>query len=128
MLHVNAIVHLLPNILPLHFVQACCNHNAGGYFYPPLEKLKKYKVIVTTLVTAGRLVSANFPPGHFTHIFIDEAGQAEEPEVIIPIAGIFEPAVADRDGGQVVLAGDPKQLGPILRSPIALRYGLGKYL
>lgn len=85
-------------------------------------------MIVTTLVTAGRLVSANFPPGHFTHIFIDEAGQAEEPEAIIPVAGIFESAVADRDGGQVVLAGDPKQLGPILRSPIALRYGLGKYM
>lgn len=26
----------------------------------------------------------------------------------------------------MVLAGDPKQLGPILRSPLAIQYGLGE--
>ena len=34
-----------------------------------------------------RLVSANFPAGHFTHIFLDESGHAIEPEAVIPIAG-----------------------------------------
>ena len=42
-----------------------------------METLQKYKVLVTTLVTAGRLASAQFPPEHFTHVFIDEAGQAQ---------------------------------------------------
>lgn len=31
--------------------------------------------------------------GHFTHVFLDEAGQATEPEALIPIAFISE-----RDG------------------------------
>lgn len=30
--------------------------------------------------------------------------------------------------GMLVLAGDPKQLGPILRSPYAIKYGLGEML
>lgn len=85
----------------------------------------KYKVVVSTLVTAGRLVTANFPSSHFSHIFMDESGQATEPETLIAIAGIFESEVDVKDGGQVVLAGDPEQLGPVLRSPLAIDGGLG---
>jgi len=33
------------------------------------------------------LVSAQFPIDHFTHIFIDEAGHAMEPESLVAIAG-----------------------------------------
>jgi len=87
----------------------------------------KYKVIVSTLITAGRLVTANFPPQQFSHIFVDEAGQATEPETLIAIAGIFESELVMKDGGQVVLAGDPEQLGPVLRSPLAMRGGLGQF-
>ncbi|XP_068695788.1 putative helicase mov-10-B.1 [Montipora foliosa] len=89
-------------------------------FYPSKEELMTdYRIIVTTLVTAGRLVSADFPRNHFTHIFIDEAGHATEPECIIPVANLLDPA-----SGQLVLAGDPKQLGPIIRSPISQEHGL----
>ena len=73
-----------------------------------------------------RLVSAMFPRDHFSHIFIDEAGHATEPECIIPVADLLDPN--HPRGGQLVLAGDPKQLGPILRSPISVKYGLGKYV
>lgn len=83
-----------------------------------LEDLAKFRIIVVTLVTAGKLASAGFPQDHFTHLFIDEAGHATEPEAIIPLAGILAAK------GQMVLAGDPKQLGPVLRSPIALKHGL----
>lgn len=34
-----------------------------------------------------RLVTGGIPPGHYTYIFVDEAGQATEPETIIPLAG-----------------------------------------
>ena len=57
----------------------------------------------------------------FTHIFIDEAGHATEPETVIPLTGLIRDAV--RSGIQVVLAGDPKQLGPVIRSPIAHQLG-----
>ena len=65
-----------------------------------------------------RLVSMGFQMKHFTHVFIDESGQAIEPEALVPLAGIF--STETKNGGQVVLAGDPKQLGPVLRSPMAI--------
>lgn len=43
-----------------------------------------------------------------------------ETECLVPLAGLLQ-----AESGQVVLAGDPKQLGPILRSPFALNYGMG---
>ena len=72
-----------------------------------------------------RLVSAMFPRDHFSHIFIDEAGHATEPECIIPVADLLDPS--HPRGGLLVLAGDPKQLGPILRSRTAREHGLGEY-
>ncbi|MED6293051.1 hypothetical protein CHARACLAT_006828 [Characodon lateralis] len=83
----------------------------------------EYKIIVTTLITAGRLVSGAIPSGHFTHVFVDEAGHAVETECLVPLAGLL-----DAETGQLVLAGDPKQLGPILRSPFALKYRMGASL
>lgn len=42
---------------------------------------------MVTLVTAGRMASADLPENHFTHVFIDEAGHAMEPEAVIAVAG-----------------------------------------
>ncbi|XP_053381193.1 putative helicase mov-10-B.1 isoform X2 [Mercenaria mercenaria] len=92
------------------------------FFYPAKTELKKYRILVMTLSTTGRLVSASFPRNFFTHIFIDEGAHAIEPECIIPITGLLD--ARTQDCGQLVIAGDPKQLGPILRSPFALNYGL----
>ncbi|KAM3618064.1 uncharacterized protein V6R79_014760 [Siganus canaliculatus] len=99
---------------------ACSNLVGDCYVYPAKETLMEYKIMVTTLLTAGRLVSGNVPEGHFTHVFVDEAGHAVETECLVPLAGLCNP-----ESGQVVLAGDPKQLGPILRSPFAIKYGMG---
>jgi len=96
----------------------------GEYFYPALPLLMQYKVVVTTLVTAGRLVSAAVPSTHFTFVFIDEAGQATEPETVIALAGLLAQHTPVKLGAQVVMAGDPWQLGPVVASRLASQSGL----
>ena len=44
---------------------------------------------MVTLVTAGKLASAGFPKDHFTHLFIDEAGHATEPEAMVALSGVL---------------------------------------
>lgn len=87
------------------------------FFHPP-EKIKEKRIVVVTMVTAGRLVLSDAFKDHFTHIFLDEAGHAIEPEALIAVTGLLP------RNGQLVLAGDPKQLGPVLRSPVSKENGL----
>ncbi len=44
------------------------------------------RIVVATCVTAGILHSLGLGVGHFSHVFVDEAGQATEPECLIPIS------------------------------------------
>jgi superfamily I DNA and/or RNA helicase len=68
------------------------------------------------------------PTIHFTHIFIDECGQALEPEALVPLVGNLGTAMKYRPGGQVIFAGDPMQLGPVCHSNVAEKFGLGELL
>ncbi|XP_077373490.1 RNA helicase Mov10l1 isoform X3 [Festucalex cinctus] len=86
-----------------------------------------HRIVVSTCSSAGLfynlglhfwLFLSTLRVGHFTHVFLDEAGQATEPESLIPIS-----LISERDG-QIVLAGDPCQLGPIVKSKIASAFGL----
>jgi len=101
-------------------IKAFSNLTETGYSFPPLEVLSKYKIIIITLITSGKLVSAMFPEDHFKHVFIDEAGQATEPETCVALAGLL----ASQGSSQIVMAGDPKQLGPTVRSSLADKAGL----
>ncbi|CAG0899830.1 unnamed protein product [Darwinula stevensoni] len=84
-----------------------------------LARVVRSRIIVTTCASSGLLYSQEIRRGHFTHVIIDEAGQAMEPEALIPI-GLVSP-----ENGQIILAGDPLQLGPVLTSSYAKTYGLG---
>lgn len=88
------------------------------FFIPPKDELAGYRVVVSTCISGAVPSALRLPRGHFTHIFIDEAGQAKEPEAMIPIL-----TMADHKTN-VVLAGDNKQLGPVLHSPLAGALGL----
>ncbi|GLI68474.1 hypothetical protein VaNZ11_012900 [Volvox africanus] len=92
-----------------------------AFLVPPLEMLMdpRLRVVVATCATAARLVHAGVPGSRFSHILVDEAGHAEEPLLMCALAGL---AGAKCDV-RVVMAGDPKQLGPIILSFFAKRYG-----
>ncbi|KDQ06714.1 hypothetical protein BOTBODRAFT_85226, partial [Botryobasidium botryosum FD-172 SS1] len=76
------------------------------------------RVVVSTCITACVPDGVGIPRGHYSHIFIDEAGQAMEPELLVPIKNM-----ADANTN-LVLSGDPKQLGPVIQSRISRKLGL----
>uniref|UniRef100_A0ABM0MGU2 Helicase with zinc finger domain 2-like n=1 Tax=Saccoglossus kowalevskii TaxID=10224 RepID=A0ABM0MGU2_SACKO len=76
-----------------------------------IDQIKKYSVIVTTLANSVALKRIGLE-GHFTHIIIDEAGQALECEAITPLTLATE-------NTKVVLAGDHQQMSPEVYSKCA---------
>ena len=88
--------------------------------FPEHERLLAFRIVLSTCSSASMLRALDVPVGHFSHIVIDEAAQAQEPLAMIPIMG-FSNAYTN-----IILAGDPNQLGPIVKSPTAARAGLGK--
>lgn len=104
-------------------VLAASNLCKAEHYYPTLLKLYQYKVVICTLTTAGRLSQAHINPLHFTHVFVDESGSATETQLLIAIAGIC--TTENKIHASITFAGDPKQLGPIIKShAVKLGYGL----
>lgn len=93
---------------------------------PELQQAAKFRIVVCTCSAAGILREGQYASAAasqplqntFTHVLIDEAGQAVEPETLVPMS-LLGPG-----GGSVMLCGDPRQLGPIVRSLRAQRGGL----
>ncbi|XP_020590457.1 probable RNA helicase SDE3 isoform X2 [Phalaenopsis equestris] len=97
-----------------------CFFEGTTFKCPPLKALLRYRVIISTYMSSFLLHAEGIRNGHFSHIFLDEAGQASEPETMVPISTLCE------KDSVVVLAGDPMQLGPVVYSRIAESHGLGK--
>lgn len=94
----------------------------GRFNVPPIDQLQKYRVIVSTCISSSFIFSLGTTRGHFTHIFVDEAGHALEPEALVPILTIADSRT------RIILSGDPKQLGPVARSASALSFNFGMSL
>jgi helicase MOV-10 len=88
--------------------------------FPKPAKLRTYRVVISTCSSAALLQKLKIRAGHFSHIVIDEAAQAEEPLALIPIAFF------SNEDTNIILAGDPHQLGPVIKSGPASEAGLGE--
>ena len=105
---------MAPNLAPVSRI-----NSAGTFYVPPLAEMLRFRVIVSTCLSASVPYGIGVPRGHFSHIFIDEAGQAMEPEAMIPIKTLAG------EKTNIILSGDPMQLGPVVRSVEANKLGLG---
>lgn len=74
--------------------------------------LSRHRLLIGTCVALGTLIQCGLED-HFTHIIIDESGQCFETAVMIPIS------LVEKNIGQIILAGDPMQLGPVVHSRFA---------
>ncbi|ALC42204.1 CG6967 [Drosophila busckii] len=79
------------------------------------------KINVATLCST-RVMLLQAPDTQFTHIFIDEAAASTEPEALMSIVGL------KRKNTHVILSGDHKQLGPVIKCQRAVELGLGQSL
>mmetsp|Transcript_31535 Transcript_31535/g.57323 ORF Transcript_31535/g.57323 Transcript_31535/m.57323 type:complete len:817 (-) Transcript_31535:65-2515(-) len=90
------------------------------YEVPPLKQAREYKVIVTTCICAAHLANSlkmAGAQGWFSHVVVDEAGEATEPETLVPLS-LLRPVA-----GVAVLLGDHFQLGPLVVSRLANELG-----
>ncbi|KAJ7593410.1 P-loop containing nucleoside triphosphate hydrolase protein [Mycena floridula] len=137
-------------------ITSFCYIEDDKFGLPPLATLMRYRVVVTCCLDADILVQAKctnlalaalevsmmnslYPTKprhrvmqpHWTHLLVDEAAQASEPEVGIPISVVLtndtfaQTEGTDQNGArktpcsvlpQLCLCGDPNQLGPIVTS------------
>lgn len=87
----------------------------------PIETLqRRYQIIVCTLSASTYLITGGLS-GCFSHIIVDEAGYADELDTLIPIVGLADGKT------RVVLAGDPKQLGPMESVECLKRFKMSEF-
>lgn len=73
-----------------------------------IETLEEYRIVISTCNLLGCIQLEM--PTKFSHVVIDEAGQCTEPEALIPLTFVH------RTNGQIILAGDSLQMGPVVYS------------
>lgn len=91
--------------------------------FPSNEDITSKRIVVTTLMSSDKLFAVGIPGDHFTHLFVDEAGHASEQLLMVALN-----ATRGDDRGpcktKVVLAGDPKQLGPRVTIPELTKFDM----
>ena len=94
------------------------------YIRKKRECIKVYtKHLLKVSGLKAKIDGESFP--HFTHLFIDEAAQATEPETLVPFSVVLDPS-ANSTKAEITLVGDPRQLSPVVYSKSASDAGLGR--
>lgn len=73
-----------PSLIPRSLQRFTYKDHRGAFSVPSLADLNRYLVVVSTCASASILFGVGVSRGHFTHIFVDEAGCCVEPEVSSP--------------------------------------------
>lgn len=86
--------------------------------------------VISTIHPSSRSNPPSHPiKPHFTHLLVDEAAQATEPDCLIPLTVVMpEPGIGRDDEVHVTLCGDSKQLGPHISSEKAREMDLDNSL
>lgn len=103
-----------------HKLRSCSNLRYGYHVQPSLVELMSYNVVICTLVNSGRLIG-KIPSDHFDFVIIDEAASCAEAYVAIPLSLTMSKQTKFK--ASIVLAGDHKQLGQIMRTHFSEVYG-----
>ena len=84
----------------------------------------RVRIVVSTVNLAARFWCMGVRKGHFDVLVVDEAGHTTEPEVIATATTLLNFGDA-KNPAQLILAGDPMQLGPVITSDLCKKFGMG---
>jgi len=110
-----------PASLPPELLRCTPSNQAGFFAIPSASEIMEASIVVCQCFVAGCLglgsSENDWMRNHFTHLFVDESSQSFECEALVPVLAVG-------DDCSIVLVGDPKQLSPTVRDPVAARAGL----
>ncbi|KAK4842117.1 hypothetical protein QYF36_015997 [Acer negundo] len=78
-----------------------CLYKGECFSCPSLQKLRAFRVILSTFASSFRLCNEGITAGHFSHIFLVDASSATEPETMIALSNLANEKTA------VIVAGSP---------------------
>ncbi|CAL8077054.1 unnamed protein product [Prunus armeniaca] len=95
-----------------------CLYQDPYFSCPPTEKLKKFRVIFSTLMSSFRLYDKGLTSGYFSHIFLVDASSAIEPETAVTLTNFAEKSTT------VIVTGQPGDNSRWVRADTARQKGL----
>uniref|UniRef100_A0A182Y9E8 Uncharacterized protein n=1 Tax=Anopheles stephensi TaxID=30069 RepID=A0A182Y9E8_ANOST len=98
-------------------VMEVSNMHYGKYETPSAQDFTQTRILVCTVMISARLLQLHVDRSMYDYIFIDECGSCKELSALVPIGCVGTDTGSGTLHASVVLAGDPKQLGPVTRMP-----------